>query len=291
MTKEEIVELIGQGEGYYLELKETPDKDIPKEICAFANSAGGTLLIGVDDDNQIVGTRYDNVIASRLQNQLDQIEPQIEVEISAVEIEGKKVVAIKCKTGRHKPHTFGGIIYNRQGPNTQKITKQQEMQDFFQKADRIFFDECACPHFSFPNDFDELKFREFQEAAGLSNTLEMELMLDNLQLITENPYFKNATVLFFARNPQKFFPQAVIRCVRFKGLDKSVILDNKEITGTIPDQFENAFAYLKDRLELRYIIEQAGPREEQLEIPEVALREALLNAMLCENLHKMDYVN
>jgi ATP-dependent DNA helicase RecG len=37
--------------------------------------------------------------------------------------------------------------------------------------------------------------------------------------------------------------------------------------------------YLRDKLELRYIIDHAGPRKEQLEIPEVALREAILNAL------------
>ena len=75
MTKETIVELISQQEGYNLEFKQSPNKDIAKEICAFANSAGGTLLLGVDDHNQVVGTEYDNVIASQLQNQLDNIQP------------------------------------------------------------------------------------------------------------------------------------------------------------------------------------------------------------------------
>jgi ATP-dependent DNA helicase RecG len=240
-NKENIIELIRQGEGYYLEFKESLNKDIPKEICAFANSAGGTLIIGVNDQNQIVGTRYDNKIASQLQNQLDTIDPHLDVTIESFDIDAKIVVVITCKTGPQKPHTYGGSIYIRQGPNTQKITSQSEMVDLFQKSDRVFFDENSCSRFNFPADFDELRFHEFQKAAGISNILDMDVILDNLQLVSENGHFKNASVLFFSRDPQKFFPQAVIRCVRFRGLDKSTILDTKEIKGTIQDQFTESW--------------------------------------------------
>jgi ATP-dependent DNA helicase RecG len=82
MTLQELELLIKQGEGYNLEFKQSlPSKasDLAEEICAFANAAGGTLLIGVDDKGKIVGLSMDNTNRSRLQNVLNCIEPRIEV--------------------------------------------------------------------------------------------------------------------------------------------------------------------------------------------------------------------
>ena len=64
MTPHELEALIKQGEGYNLEFKESvPSKasDLAVEICAFANAAGGSLLIGVDDKGKVAGIKMDNV--------------------------------------------------------------------------------------------------------------------------------------------------------------------------------------------------------------------------------------
>ncbi len=63
MTPEKLKALIKQGEGYHLEFKQSiPSKasDLAEEICAFANAAGGILLIGVDDKGTITGVELEN---------------------------------------------------------------------------------------------------------------------------------------------------------------------------------------------------------------------------------------
>ena len=79
-SAEEIKALIQGGEGYNVEFKvRVPNKpkEITAEICAFANAAGGTLLLGVDDENTIVGIEIDNVKRSAIQNSLNEINPHI----------------------------------------------------------------------------------------------------------------------------------------------------------------------------------------------------------------------
>ncbi len=66
----------------------------------------------------------------------------------------------------------------------------------------------------------------------------------------------------------------------FKGINKTLIFDDKLITGNLTEQYEGALEFLKSKLELRYIIETAGPRVEKYEIPETVFKEAIINALV-----------
>ena len=73
----ELQELIEIGEGYHIEYKESADKSLAREVCAFANADGGKLLIGVTDDGIIKPLTIDNVLLSRVQDTINQIEPKV----------------------------------------------------------------------------------------------------------------------------------------------------------------------------------------------------------------------
>lgn len=253
--------------------------ELAEEICAFTNAAGGTLLIGVDDKGKAVGISIDNTGRSRLQHVFNCIEPRIEVITTEVTIDGKTVLCIECKSGKEKPYTVSGSIIIRNGPNSEKITSVQQMRDFFQHSDRIFFDEALCKKFKYPEDFDSEAFHHFLDAAGIQNLLPQQLLLDNLQLTAGKGQLKNGAVLLFAKDPQKFHEQAITRCLMFKGTNKTYILDDKVFTGNLVKQYTNAIAYLQQKLNLNYLIEGSGPRREVLEIPEEAFREGLVNAL------------
>ena len=282
MTLQELELLIKQGEGYNLEFKQSlPSKasDLAEEICAFANTAGGTLLIGVDDKGKIVGVSMDNTSRSRMQNILNCIEPHIELSVTEVAVNEKTVLSLECKAGKEKPYTVSGSIIVRNGPNSEKITSVQRMRDFFQFSDRIFFDEGVCKKFKYPDDFDSNLFKNFLRIVGVSNVLPQDTILTNLQLITNDRYFKNGAVLFFGKEPQKFHEQATTRCLLFKGTNKTTILDDKSFSGNLIQQYNGALAYLFQKLNVNYTIEGSGPRKEVLEIPEEVFKEALLNSL------------
>ena len=63
MLVNELLEIVNNGENFYIEFKEEQikSKDLGEEIVAFANSEGGTILIGVSDDKNIVGTQDDKI--------------------------------------------------------------------------------------------------------------------------------------------------------------------------------------------------------------------------------------
>ena len=284
LTEIELKSIISSGEGYNAEFKvsfPSKIKEVTEEVCAFANAAGGTLLIGVDDKNTIQGITFDNAKRSALQNSIGEISPTLHCEIYTAEVEGKEIIVIEVPSGDNKPYVLSGAIYVRQGPNSQKLTTVEEMRDFFQQADRIYFDEAPCKAIDIAKDITKENIRQFRELAGFNSTIADEQIFNNLKLYTKDTFLKNGAVLFFAQNPEQFFEKAVVRCIAFEGTDKRFIIDDKVMSGTLYQQFLQAMEWLKGKLDVRYDIEGAGsqPRKEIWEIPETVFREAIINAL------------
>ena len=278
----DIKSIISSGEGYNAEFKVSVPakvKELTEEVCAFANAAGGILLLGVDDENNIQGVDINNAKRSAIQNSLNEITPHINCPIYSVDVDGKEIWVIEVESGSHKPYTLSGAIYIRQGPNSQKVTSVEQMRDFFQQSDRIYFDEGICNNFSYEKDFDVGFFDEFRIRAGFSPNTDSQQIIRNLKLTNKNGHFKNASVLFFGKSPETFFEKAVVRCVAFEGTNKVQIIDDKKWGGALMHQYHQAMQWLKTKLNVRYKIEGSGPREEIWEIPEIALKEAIINAL------------
>ena len=103
----ELFKLIEEGEGSRIEFKRkfsSPQK-IAKEMIAFANTSGGYIIFGVDDDRKIVGVESEK-------SELDLIdtaakfycEPEVEYRTEIIPIKSKDVVVIEIRESRKKPH-------------------------------------------------------------------------------------------------------------------------------------------------------------------------------------------
>ncbi len=282
LKSSDIESIVQSGEGYNAEFKiRVPGKvkDLSEEVCAFANSTGGVLLIGVSDNNVIHGTEINNAKRSAIQNSLNDINPHLLTDFYSVDVKGKKVWVIEVNTGVQKPYVLSGAIYVRQGPNTQKLTSVEQMRDFFQQSNRIYYDEAPCTGFNIESDLDLSYFEEFRYDAGLSKTVSREQIIKNLQLILPDGNMKNGSVLFFAKTPESFIYSAEIRCVAFEGTNKTQIIDDKIFGGALLKQYYKAMHWLKEKLNIRYEIEGSGPRKELWEVPETAFKEAVINAL------------
>ena len=106
LTASQIQELVRGGEGYNVDFKRNvPSKvrEISDEVAGFANAAGGYVIIGVNNDNQIVGVEIDNNKRSAIQDTIGEISPALKCEIYPIEVEGKKVWVIDVPSGNDKP--------------------------------------------------------------------------------------------------------------------------------------------------------------------------------------------
>jgi Predicted transcriptional regulator containing an HTH domain and an uncharacterized domain shared with the mammalian protein Schlafen len=282
LTAEDIKSLTISGEGYNVDFNlRVPSKikEITLELCAFANSEGGYLLLGVDNNGKIHGLEIDNNKRSKIQDGIRAISPNIQVDLYSVMVDDKKVWVLDVPSGKDKPYVLSGAIYVREGANAQKLTTAEEIRSFFQTSNRIYFDAVPCSLFEINKELDEDNFRHFRHESKITENISNSQILDNLQVFDDSGTIKNGGVLFFGKEPEKIFPQAVIHCVLFKGVTKVHIIDDKYYGGTLYNQYKQSEAWIKDKLKVSYIIEDMGPRKEIWEIPLAVFKEAIINAM------------
>lgn len=277
MKEKKLKFILEEGEGYNIEFKEAFSSEIAKDICAFANANGGRILLGISDKKEINGIEITNRLKSQIHDLVRNFDPKLKVSLE----EFNRVLVINVPEGKDKPYSTSGKFYSRQGTNSQRLSRD-EIIEFFYKEGRILFDETVNSKFDFNVDFNKKIFKLFLKKANISQVIKREDILSNLELI-EDGKLKNAGVLLFCKKVTRFFMNATITCILAQGKNKVKILDRVEFDGDIYSNYENAIEYIKSKLNTEYIIRTAGPREEKLELPEEAIREALLNAICHRN--------
>jgi len=272
MTKTELLELINLGEGLNIEFKENFSASVGKEICAFANTIGGNILFGVDDNGNVHGVTSFNRLKSQVQDVARNMDPPLSLGFDIVD---KVLIAIVPK-GSKKPYSVNGRFYTREAANSQQL-KRDEIREFFYKEHLVYFDEKLSHDFDIKKDFSESAFEKFLERSEIYTKLDKKNLMENMRLTREN-VFSNAAVILFSKDVTRYFINATITCVLFMGKTKYRILDKKEYKTDLYSNYHNTIGYLLSHLNTEYII-KSGPREEKLELPEDALREAVLNAI------------
>ena len=107
MNRKELLELISKGESSTLEFKRkiSSYQKIAKEISAFANTIGGYLLIGVDDDGSIVGVQSEKGDTYQIATACEfYIDPPLDPDIDITGINGKDIIIVYIHESRNKPH-------------------------------------------------------------------------------------------------------------------------------------------------------------------------------------------
>ena len=269
--------ILSGGESYTVEFKENPDKDLPPEVCAFANASGGKVYIGIHDEGYVVGTDTSNVARSRIQDTINKIEPRLNVKMEVVD----NIIVLTVPEGTHKPYSCPAGFYLRSGPNSQKLDRDSIIE-FFQSEGRIRYDEIVRTDLPVEGMFNEEAYKKFIRLAGISEVHDRDIILKNLKCANDvdgELCFTNVGALFFRNNEDDIeFRYAGLVCALYKGTDKVYILDAKELNGDIMNKVDDAILFLKKHLRLSYHIVSVR-RENVLELPEDALREAVVNAV------------
>ncbi len=107
VNRRRVLELIAQGEGLNVEYKQrfSSHEKIAKEMIAFANTRGGFILFGVDDDKSIYGIESEksdyNLVTETAEKYC---EPKIDVKVDTLEIEKKDLLIVEVLESKFKPH-------------------------------------------------------------------------------------------------------------------------------------------------------------------------------------------
>jgi ATP-dependent DNA helicase RecG len=194
------------------------------------------------------------------------------------------VMVVSVRESENKPIQCRDGFFWRQGASTQKLTRD-EIREFFQSEGGIRFDTASCPRFRYPEDFNRAKFDAWLRESGITGGDNIEDVLVNIDVAEragEGLVFRNAGVLFFAKNVQRFLPQAYVTCLLGKGRDNVHILDRKDFAGGVVEDIEESLRFIERNTRLEYKIEKLK-REEIPEYPMAALRDGTRYAEVTGN--------
>ncbi|WP_253198027.1 AlbA family DNA-binding domain-containing protein [Clostridium gasigenes] len=150
MLINELLDIINGGENFYIEFKEEKvnPKDLGEEIVAFANSEGGTILIGVSDDGKVTGITDKRIEETIINICRINVIPNIIPNFEYVTIEDKKVVILGIQKGLSKPYsTVDNKYYIRVG-TTKRIASREELLRLFDGNGSLHYDISPVPNTS-----------------------------------------------------------------------------------------------------------------------------------------------
>jgi ATP-dependent DNA helicase RecG len=284
-----LQESIAQGENLRREFKRWPvrSQDMAAALVAFANSSGGQLLLGIDNNGAIRGVADPDEAMQQVDNiAYNNCEPPVEIHQEKVEFgDGNTAIVVNVPRGEQRPYrTNSGIYYIRTNTGRRQATRQ-ELLRLFQAAESLYYDETPI-HRATIDDLDRRAVQTFfEETRGFSwetAGLSFEQVLINLRLAQAIDGVLRPTlagILVFGYQPQHFVPHAYISALRIPGTslanDPS---DQKRIDGPALRLLEDAMRFLYIHLPVPHRIRNLEP-EAQPELPAVALREVLINAI------------
>lgn len=272
MNRSELDQIIALGEGFTSEFKQGVPSDLGREICAFANASGGVILLGVADTGEVVGVSDHNRLKSQIQSIARSADPPIAVDVEST----GRVLCVTVPEQQGKPYAFAGRFFIREGASTQQLARD-EIREFFFKEGLIRMDETPCRSFDPAVDLTPERWRVFASQTGIEPDLDPITVLENLRLLKDGT-MTHAGAWLLADDVTRFSIQAGVTCAVFRGVSKTHILDRQDFQGNLHGIYREVMAYLQSKLNVS-LIPTAKGRDERLELPEAALREALVNAI------------
>ncbi len=279
-------EILLQPEGKTLEFKRdlSSPKGVIRTIVAFANTAGGTVLIGVEDRTRNVrGVDDPLAMEERLASLVaDRIRPRIVPDLEILPWRRTHLLALRVHPSSIRPHYLAEL-----GPEEGVLVRVGSTN---RRADATLIAELR--RFVLGGTFDEepiadldseaIDFRAASESFAPVRTLRRG-DLRTLGLVTRHQGRQVPTVggmLLFGRDRQERFPDAWIQVGRFAGSDKRRILDSAEIRSHLASAVEEGLAFVRRNIARETIIGQDARRVDRWALPLVAVREAIINAVV-----------
>jgi len=254
-----------------------------KTIVAFANTAGGVIVIGRGDDGDVIGVEDPLFVEEQLSNSIaDSIAPMIMPDIEILSVDGKSILCVRVA---HWPGPFylkseGAErgAYIRIGSST-RMAGPEFIAEIKRVGQGISFDRLACPELTI-TDLDNEAIRTTFNTTGQIITEQKLLSLGVLVPYGDRYVPSNGGVILFGSEKAKefHFPDARVSCALFQGHDKAHFLDRLDIEGGVLSSLEEVPKFIRRNSRLASRID-GFIREDIPAYPDVALREVLINAI------------
>ncbi|MDO8952056.1 MAG: putative DNA binding domain-containing protein [Draconibacterium sp.] len=279
MTNDQVRNIILSGENQNVEFKLNFNFESIISICAFSNSKGGKLIIGVNDKGNISGVEVNHEILKEWINQVKTVtQPSLVTDYEIMEVDFKQIVVFNIAEFPIKPVSVRGRYYKRIGASNHQLS-----------ADEIVELRFTSINFSFDSYFVERSFEELDKEAlsAFSKKIEQtgrfkvsqetQTDLEKLGFISKGKLTRAAELLWGTHNTS-------IHIGRFKTPD--MILDDIVIRSPLIIAVDEAMEFVKKNIGLGYEFTGDLQRKNRWQFPLTVIRELLLNSIV----HK-DYRN
>ncbi len=267
-------------ESQHAEWKETWRNEFLKWICGFANAEGGVLHIGRNDRGVVVGLPDAARLLEEIPNKVRDI-LGIMVEVNLRTEAGQEYLEIVVEAYPY-PVSYKGEYHLRSGSTKQEL-KGAALDKFLLRKQGRHWDGVPVPHVTV-KDLSKAAIDRFRKLARQSQRLDSAILRESTPALIEKlrlrdaAYLKRAALLLFHPDPEKFATGAYVKIGFFR--TNTDLLYHDEIHGDLFAQVEKTMDLLLTKYLKAGLSYQGLQRLEKFPVPEAALREAVLNAII-----------
>ena len=223
-------------------LEEKKPKSWLKSVSAFANTLGGSLFFGVDNDGEVKGLEDVQHVTEAISIKIrDYMDPLPDVEAIPLVAEGKQVLQLKVNAGSYTPYYYVGdgqrVAFVRNGDESIPATGEQMVRLVLKGSNRTY-DSLRTDRRIEDHSFAILA-NTFKERTG--QDWDKKYLL-SFGLVTDDGYLTNAGALFA---DDCWLSQSRLYCTRWDGLEKNDAINDAEFKGNILLLLREAMAFAK----------------------------------------------
>ena len=255
------------------EFKREFTDDLKYAVVAFANTDGGKIYIGINDDGCVQEIQNVDGTMLRITNMIrDVVRPDVTMftECSVEEIEGQPVIVVTVQRGTARPYYLAGKgirpegVYLRQGASSVPASEAAILSMIKETSGDCYEDARSINQ--------QLTFAETEKYFAKRNLPFGDQQKRTLNIIGADGTYTNLGMLLSDQCIH------TIKLAVFDGSKKSVFRDRKELSGSLLTQIEDAYSYI-DQFNRTRAEFDGLERVDKRDYPAEALREALLNAV------------
>ena len=265
-------------------------RDFSIPVVAMANADGGYLAIGIEDDGTVTGIDdYEKNLNELLRVPFDFCVPSVEVRNHTMDVIDHKgnpnhILRMQVLPSTRVIANQADEVYLRVGDKSKKLNFEQRLQLVYAKGVKYFEDEPVAGAKLSDLDLDYVS-QYCEKIEYTKGDAEYYLRHNNdfVTTVDGEDRISVAAILLFGTDPQKFFPRARLRFVKYEGRtaevgDRMNVVKDKKFKGRILDQVQEAIAFVKTQIREYTKLGKGAKFNTVPEYPEFCWTELIVNA-------------
>lgn len=267
-------------------------KALAVPIVAFANADGGVIAIGVSDKTRKIEgiDQHTEKLNELLRVPLDFCNPSIPVTCSympCTDKDGKEnlILLMEIPASMYLHTNQADEAFMRVGDKSRKLSFDERVQLMYDKGERFYEDTAV--YGATIDDIDMDAVTEYTKLIGYGKD-PLQYLRENNGFVTTNKQgdedVSTACVLLFGKNPQRFFPRARTRFIRYEGVDEKVgaemnVIKDVTFEGTILNQVKKTIEFIETQVREHTFLGQHAQFVTRRDYPEFVIQEMTVNSV------------